>query len=126
MRVKSEEECSESECDEDEIATHQESHQSDSALATTFITALIFITPTNTMYKVVILSALLASSSAFAPSGQLSRTTLALNNEPEIGAGGMADTRNPGSYNDEDPRKSISSAPSFEEYLKQRQADGNA
>lgn len=27
MRVKSEEERSESECDEDEIATHQESHQ---------------------------------------------------------------------------------------------------
>eukprot|EP00529_Nitzschia_sp_RCC80_P038469 CAMPEP_0113450936 /NCGR_PEP_ID=MMETSP0014_2-20120614/6084_1 /TAXON_ID=2857 /ORGANISM="Nitzschia sp." /LENGTH=57 /DNA_ID=CAMNT_0000342285 /DNA_START=481 /DNA_END=654 /DNA_ORIENTATION=+ /assembly_acc=CAM_ASM_000159 len=42
-----------------------------------------------------------------------------------IGAGGMADTRNPDAFEDEDPRKSISEAPSFEEYLKQRQAEGN-
>jgi hypothetical protein len=35
----------------------------------------------------------------------------------------MADTRNPDAYNDEDPRKSISAAPSFEEYLKQRAAE---
>jgi hypothetical protein len=41
------------------------------------------------------------------------------------GAGGMFDTRNPDSYKDEDPRKSISEAPSFEEYLKKRQAEGN-
>lgn len=32
----------------------------------------------------------------------------------------MADTRNPDAFEDEDPRKSISAAPSFEEYLKQR------
>jgi hypothetical protein len=37
----------------------------------------------------------------------------------------MFDTRNPEAYQDEDPRKSISDAPSFEEYLKQRQAEGN-
>ena len=36
----------------------------------------------------------------------------------------MADTRNPDSYQDEDARKSISDAPSFEEYMKQRQAEG--
>ena len=41
------------------------------------------------------------------------------------GAGGMFDTRNPDAYQDEDPRKSISEAPSFEEYLKKRQAEGN-
>lgn len=38
------------------------------------------------------------------------------------GAGGMADTRDPDAYEDEDPRKSISEAPSFEEYLKMREA----
>lgn len=37
----------------------------------------------------------------------------------------MFDTRNPDAYKDEDPRKSISEAPSFEEYLKKRQAEGN-
>jgi len=40
---------------------------------------------------------------------------------PHIGSGGMADTRNPDAFEHEDPRKSISAAPSFEEYLKQRQ-----
>ena len=34
----------------------------------------------------------------------------------------MADTRDPAAYQDSDPRKSISAAPSFEEYLKQRAA----
>ena len=34
----------------------------------------------------------------------------------------MADTRDPEAFADEDPRKSISAAPSFEEYLKQRDA----
>jgi uncharacterized surface protein with fasciclin (FAS1) repeats len=37
----------------------------------------------------------------------------------------MADTRDPAAFADEDPRKSISAAPSFEEYLKQR-AGGDA
>lgn len=38
-----------------------------------------------------------------------------------IGSGGMADTRIVDTKEDEDPRKSISAAPSFEEYLKQRE-----
>ena len=37
----------------------------------------------------------------------------------------MADTRDPDAKDDADPRKSISAAPSFEEYLKQR-AGGDA
>ncbi|CAJ1964536.1 unnamed protein product [Cylindrotheca closterium] len=37
-----------------------------------------------------------------------------------LGAGGMADTRDPEAFADEDPRKSISSAPTFEEYMKLR------
>lgn len=36
----------------------------------------------------------------------------------------MADTRDPDVMVDEDPRKSISAAPSFEEYLKQRAGEG--
>ncbi|KAL7464903.1 hypothetical protein ACHAXS_005227 [Conticribra weissflogii] len=75
-------------------------------------------------YKVAVLAALVASANAFAPSAGVVRST-AIFNGPEIGAGGMADTRNPETYVDEDPRKSISAAPSFEEYLKQRQAEGN-
>jgi len=39
------------------------------------------------------------------------------------GAGGMADTRDPDAKVDEDSRKSISAAPSFEEYLKQRDSE---
>ena len=45
--------------------------------------------------------------------------------EPKVGAGGMADTRDPEKLDHEDKRKSISEAPSFEEYLKQREAAGN-
>ena len=41
------------------------------------------------------------------------------------GAGGMFDTRDPEARVDEDPRKSIGEAPSFEEYMKQRAAGGN-
>ena len=41
-----------------------------------------------------------------------------------IGSGGMADTRVVETKEDEDPRKSISAAPSFEEYLKQRDGGG--
>ena len=44
--------------------------------------------------------------------------------EKHIGTGGMADTRDPEPKDDPDPRKSISAAPSFEEYLKQKQAEG--
>ena len=38
----------------------------------------------------------------------------------------MADTRIVETKEDEDPRKSISAAPSFEEYLKQREGGGAA
>ncbi len=69
--------------------------------------------------KLVIVSALLATTAAFTPAAQFGRTS-ALNQH--IGAGGMADTRNPDPVAHEDPRKSISAAPSFEEYLKQRAA----
>jgi len=41
-----------------------------------------------------------------------------------VGSGGMADTRDPEASDNEDPRKSISAAPSFDEYLKER--DGRA
>lgn len=44
--------------------------------------------------------------------------------EKHIGTGGMADTRDPEPKDDPDPRKSISAAPSFEEYLKKKQAEG--
>lgn len=37
-----------------------------------------------------------------------------------LGAGGMADTRDPNPMDHADPRKSISAAPTFEEYLKAR------
>ena len=61
-----------------------------------------------------------AGASAFTIKPRASSST-ALFNGPVIGKGGMADTRDPDAYVDEDPRKSISEAPSFEEYLKQRQ-----
>jgi hypothetical protein len=73
-------------------------------------------------YKLAVIAALVASASAFAPSTQIIRSTAI---HQELGKGGMADTRDPEPYQDEDPRKSISAAPSFEEYLKQRQAEGN-
>lgn len=71
-------------------------------------------------YKLAVIAALVASASAFAPSTQITRSTAI---GQHIGAGGMADTRNPDAKDDEDPRKSISAAPSFEEYLKQRAAE---
>ena len=40
--------------------------------------------------------------------------------EKHIGTGGMADTRDPAPVDHADPRKSISAAPSFEEYLKSK------
>lgn len=63
----------------------------------------------------------MASASAFAPASQFTRSTAI---GQHVGAGGMADTRDPDAFEDEDPRKSISAAPSFEEYLKQREAEG--
>merc|ERR1719301_468996 len=42
--------------------------------------------------------------------------------DAKLGAGGMADTRDPEPFvNESDKRQSISQAPSFEEYLKSRQ-----
>jgi hypothetical protein len=64
-------------------------------------------------------SFLVASASAFAPVARPVSTT-ALFNGPVIGKGGMADTRDPDALVHEDARKSISEAPSFEEYMKQR------
>ena len=44
------------------------------------------------------------------------------NEDGKLGAGGMADTRDPEPFvNETDKRQSISQAPSFEEYLKSRQ-----
>ena len=75
--------------------------------------------------KIVAFAALVAGAAAFNP--QLAgRVSTAVFNGPEIGAGGMADTRNPDAMTHEDPRKSISAAPSFEEYLKQRSGGGAA
>ena len=67
--------------------------------------------------------ALAASANAFAPV-EVARPATALYDGPVIGAGGMADTRDPDAFVHEDARKSISEAPSFEEYLKMR--DGGA
>jgi hypothetical protein len=77
------------------------------------------------MKSALALSVFLASASAFSPV-QRSAFSTALFNGPEIGAGGMADTRNPNSLEHEDARKSISAAPSFEEYLKMRDSGGAA
>jgi len=69
---------------------------------------------------------LVAGASAFTPAVPANaRHSMALYNM-EKGAGGMFDTRNPDPMAHEDPRKSISAAPSFEEYLKQRQGGGDA
>mmetsp|Transcript_12116 Transcript_12116/g.28352 ORF Transcript_12116/g.28352 Transcript_12116/m.28352 type:complete len:251 (+) Transcript_12116:75-827(+) len=69
--------------------------------------------------KIALLAALVGGASAFAPAQKPALST-ALFNGPNLGAGGMADTRDPDAFEDEDPRKSISAAPSFEEYLKSR------
>jgi hypothetical protein len=76
--------------------------------------------------KMIVLAALVAGSSAFtvAPAA-FTRGSAVYNEDPKKGAGGMFDTRDPDAKKDEDPRKSIGEAPSFEEYLKQREAEGN-
>jgi len=71
--------------------------------------------------KVALVAALVGSASAFAPAQKMSVSTALFNG---LGAGGMADTRDPDALVHEDARKSISAAPSFEEYLKMR--DGAA
>ena len=90
------------------------------AHSSAFYTCLTVKDPTM---KLVIVSALAASAAAFTPAAQFGRTS-ALNQH--IGSGGMADTRCPDTVDNEDPRKSISAAPSFEEYLKQRAGGGAA
>ena len=75
--------------------------------------------------KTAVIATLIAGATAFTPVQRAASST-ALFNGPEIGAGGMADTRNPDAKVDEDPRKSISAAPSFEEYLKMRSGDAAA
>jgi len=72
--------------------------------------------------KLALSLALISGASAFMAPAQLRHQTAVFQ---EIGAGGMADTRNPDAKADEDPRKSISAAPSFEEYLKQRASEGS-
>jgi hypothetical protein len=75
----------------------------------------------NTM-KFTLAATLIVSASAFSPIAPASTST-ALFNGPHLGAGGMADTRDPDALIHEDPRKSIAEAPSFEEYLKMRSGD---
>ena len=75
--------------------------------------------------KTAVIATLIAGASAFTPVQRETFST-ALFNGPVLGAGGMADTRDPDAHEDEDPRKSISAAPSFEEYLKMRDGGGAA
>merc|ERR1740117_2188082 len=81
----------------------------------------IFIMMSITKFALV--AALVGGASAFSPA-QKSGVSTALFNGPTLGSGGMADTRDPDAFIDADARKSISAAPSFEEYLKMR--DGGA
>jgi hypothetical protein len=81
------------------------------------------LTNNFTMKLSLALVTFVAGASAFAP--QLNGpTSTALFNGPAIGKGGMADTRDPEVLVHEDARKSISEAPSFEEYMKQRAGGG--
>ena len=90
------------------------------------LTILSFFLLAFLQSKIVLLFALVAGASAFtSPVAFTAKSTAVFGEEPKLGAGGMADTRDPEAYEDEDPRKSISEAPSFEEYMKQRAAEGN-
>eukprot|EP00633_Aureoumbra_lagunensis_P003535 CAMPEP_0197285302 /NCGR_PEP_ID=MMETSP0890-20130614/522_1 /TAXON_ID=44058 ORGANISM="Aureoumbra lagunensis, Strain CCMP1510" /NCGR_SAMPLE_ID=MMETSP0890 /ASSEMBLY_ACC=CAM_ASM_000533 /LENGTH=78 /DNA_ID=CAMNT_0042752653 /DNA_START=63 /DNA_END=299 /DNA_ORIENTATION=- len=74
--------------------------------------------------KLTIAVALFGAAAAFAPVPAvhgIKARTVTFSEEPKKGAGGMADTRDPEPFvNEDDPRQSISTAPSFEEYLKSR------
>ena len=79
----------------------------------------------QTKFVIPALVALSSGVSAFSPAvNKPAFTTTTLFNGPTLGAGGMADTRDPDALEHEDPRKSISAAPSFEEYLKMRDGGG--
>ena len=82
----------------------------------------------------IILAALVASASAFAPAPAFTRPSTSLMAEEkkvdweqaaEMGwsMGGEDYSRNPEVKEHEDPRKSITPAPSFEEYMKARAAE---
>jgi len=68
--------------------------------------------------KLLLSLALVSGACAFTAPNTAVRQSVALSQT--LGSGGMADTRDPDASTNEDPRKSISAAPSFEEYLKQR------
>ena len=93
--------------------TERENNQHNSSILSTMV-----------LSSNVALAALLLSynADAFTVPSHRRSTAVALNQH--IGSGGMADTRNPDAFEDADPRKSISAAPSFEEYLKQRAGEG--
>ncbi|KAG5181232.1 hypothetical protein JKP88DRAFT_215117 [Tribonema minus] len=76
------------------------------------------------MKFVIVLAAMLGAATAFVPATMPARAGMAVRAEDEKhrGVGGMADTRDPEPVDHEDPRKSISKAPTFEEYMKQKQA----
>jgi hypothetical protein len=76
--------------------------------------------------KLALAATLIAGVSAFSPIAKVPAftSTSLFNHGPALGAGGMADTRDPAAMVHEDPRKSISAAPSFEEYLKSRSGGG--
>lgn len=76
----------------------------------------------KSVQSLALVAALAGSTAAFSPIQQQAVSNTALFNG--LGAGGMADTRDPDELDHEDSRKSISAAPSFEEYLKSR--DGGA
>eukprot|EP00634_Sargassococcus_sp_CCMP2135_P016786 CAMPEP_0198644912 /NCGR_PEP_ID=MMETSP1467-20131203/926_1 /TAXON_ID=1462469 /ORGANISM="unid. sp., Strain CCMP2135" /LENGTH=78 /DNA_ID=CAMNT_0044380381 /DNA_START=47 /DNA_END=283 /DNA_ORIENTATION=- len=74
--------------------------------------------------KVFSALAVLGSAAAFStvpPMATRAMRPVMTFSEPELGKGGMADPRAPEPFkNEDDPRQSISAAPSFEEYLKSR------
>jgi len=83
--------------------------------------------------KFVLLAALATSASAFTPAAKPAFSTKLYNEKAdwqkaaELGwsMGGEDYTREVKPHKDEDPRKNIEEAPSFEEYMRQRQQQGN-
>jgi len=77
------------------------------------------------MFKPVVLALMLlvGTASGFAPL-MAPKVVSTIVNEHKLGSGGMADTRDPDAFQHEDARKSISVAPSFEEYMKARGGGG--